>query len=185
MCPEFFCVHEDDNSFYCIPQNFLPNILACAGKFLAFIYISKIVDIQSSRVKSASWRVNILEWNVWKFIISFIYQMTTKIFKLINISGVCLEISSMCPKIQILLFCILWHKIIRLLKVSSGCPEIYGMCLKISRLVHISGVCSEISSMCPETLIAQKYKYLFNIIYKKKSRLLKFSRVCPEVLSMW
>ena len=49
------------------------------------------------------------------------------------------------------------------LKVSCVCQRIYVMCLKITRLVHISGVCLEISSMsgnfdCTKTL------YLFSII---------------------
>ena len=52
------------------------------------------------------------------------------------------------------------------------CPEIYHMCLKIFRLVQISLVGPEVSSMCPETLIVQtvvrKYSLcvqFFNYIY--------------------
>ena len=60
-------------------------------------------------------------------IISFIYKMTQKISGLLNISGVCLEISSICPEIWIV------HKDCDIFKASalwanafckSKCPSV-------------------------------------------------------------
>ena len=89
-------------------------------------------------------------------------------FSSLNISGVCLQISSMCLEIwivhKVVLFLTYDTKISRLLKVSCVCPEIYSVCKKISRLVQIYGLCPEISSSCPETLIVQKYYIYFGRI---------------------
>ena len=105
---------------------------------------------------------------------------------LLNISGVCPEISSMCPEIRIghkdgAIFLSYDTTFSRLLKVSCVCPEIYGVCLKISRLVQILGLCPEISSMCPEILMIQK-DYICFLSYDPKNFQIAYSlAVCPEV----
>ena len=121
-------------------------------------------------------------------IISFISNYT-KISRLLNISGVCLEISSMGPEIWIVhkdcaIFLSYDTRISRLVKVYCLCGEIYGMCLKISRFVQISGVCPEISSMCPETLILQKY-YIYFLSYDTTNfHIALVLGMCPKWLSM-
>ena len=90
----------------------------------------------------------------------------TTFFRLLNFFGVCLEISSMCPEIEIVhKDCVIFYhmtlKFSRLLKVPCLSPEIHAMCLKIFWFVQTSGECLEISSMCLETLIVQKYYICF------------------------
>ena len=81
----------------------------------------------------------------------------------------CPEISSICPEIRIgdkdgAIF--LTQKFPDCSKFPM-CSEIYGVCLKISRLVQILSVHSEISSMCPEILITQK-DYICFLLYDPK-----------------
>ena len=108
---------------------------------------------------------------VWKFFIvnedNIIYLTNDTIISiLLKISGICLEISSMCLEIQFVhkdcaIFLSNDTKISRMLINSCVRPEVYGKCLKFSRFVQISGLCPEISSMCLETLIVQKYFICF------------------------
>ena len=58
-------------------------------------------------------------------------------------------------------FFILWQKNFQIAQSFLCEPEISGVCFNIFRLVQISGMCPEISSMCLETLIVQNYLICF------------------------
>ena len=97
----------------------------------------------------------------------------TKISELLNISGVCQEISSMRPEIWIVhkdcAIFILSHKSFQIAQLFPACVRKFTMCIwNFSYWYKFLECVCKICSMCPETLIIQNYHIWFFIIWHNK-----------------
>ena len=151
MCPEFFSLHEHYNIFYWITQKYLDfsKFLASVRKFLALFWNFFFIVYEDNIIYSSN---------------------DTKISGLLNISDVCLEISSMCPEIWIehkdFAIFLLWHKNVQIafLRMSRNLWLAFGnfqigthFWSVYRNFQHVSG-----------NFDCTKILYLFSIIWHNK-----------------